>query len=735
VASHSQCTGPGFTLEDDAVLRKTAATTLLTTGAVLLVALFAPPRADAQMLGPQQRLCDPEYQDCRADVLTYIAQENVEIDFGFWLMDDAEYSNALVAAWQRGVKIRLLMDPRCTSEHPACSGINDQLSKAGLPMRNSIASGILHWKVAIFAGQGQVEFSGANYSPFEMVPATPYQNYTDEIVMYTNDPSIVHSFMSKFDDLWTSTIEFANYANVTGPPTRSYAVYPEDPQLNFPYDEGYRSRAISAYGAEHLAIDVAMFRITDEAESDAIIAALNRGIPVRLYTDETEYRNPDRLWDAYNVDKMYHAGVTVRLDDHQGINHEKLVILRGQGMTIFGSSNWTSPSSDSQREHNMFTTQSWIFTWAQNQFDRKWSNGLGFAESKPFTPLPPDVPTYNLPANGAIGISTTGVATTGVAPIGPSLSWNGGLWGQLYDIYFGASPDPPLFAQDQKLGPSHYPTDYRAYALPELQSNTTYYWRVVSKTMAEVAAPGPVWSFTTGSMPGAPSPLTPPNPVDPPSPSTTPSGGSTTPAGSCLGTAPFPGAVCVGNGWVPGSEVPSGGSTTPSGGSSSGGSTTSTGSCLGTAPFPGAVCVGNGWVPGSEVPSVGSPTTNAGPTSGGSSSGSTTSAGSCLGAAPFPGAVCVGNGWVPGSEVPNGGSTPSGGSSSGGSSTGGSTTSTASCLGTAPFPGAVCVGNGWVPGGSTGGSATATAGGCLTPDPFTAIGGGVCVNGGWRPKG
>src|SRR5262249_9407577 len=147
------------------------------------------------------------------------------------------------------------------------------------------------------------------------------QNYTDEIVMFTNDPSLVHSFMSKFDDLWTSTTEFANYANITGPLTRSFPTYPEDSRLNFPPDQSYRTRAINAYNAESVGIDAAMFRITDASESNAIIAAIKRGVPVRLYTDETEYRNPNRLWDAYNVDMMYHAGAQVRIDAHQGINH------------------------------------------------------------------------------------------------------------------------------------------------------------------------------------------------------------------------------------------------------------------------------------------------------------------------------------------------------------------------------------------------------------------------------
>jgi len=39
---------------------------------------------------------------------------------------------------------------------------------------------------------------------------------------------------------------------------------------------------------------------------------------------------------------MYNAGIQVRLDGHQGIDHAKGIVLRGSGMTIFGSSNWTA---------------------------------------------------------------------------------------------------------------------------------------------------------------------------------------------------------------------------------------------------------------------------------------------------------------------------------------------------------------------------------------------------------
>jgi regulation of enolase protein 1 (concanavalin A-like superfamily) len=455
-------------------------------GALLALVVSARP-VSAQTLPSQERLCDPTFEDCRADILKYIQQETVEIDMGFWMMTDARYSNELVKAWQRGVKIRLLMDPRCVQEHSPCATQNDQLAAAGIPMRNRATSGILHWKMILFAGQGQLEFAGANFAPFELAPDTPWQNFTDEIVMFTNEPSIVHSFMRKFDDLWVSTTEFQNYANITAPLTRSYPIYPIDPQLNFPPDDSYRARSTQAYAQEQQAIDVLMFRITDEQQSNAIIAAVNRGVQVRLITDSGEYRNPKRLWDSYNVDKMYAAGVQVRVDDHQGINHEKAILLRSLGMSIFGSSNWTSPSSDSQREHNMFTTQPWIYDWIENQFTRKWTNGHGTSETKPFVPLPPNVPAYHFPANGATNVATTGMA----------LEWDAGLWAHKYDIYFGTTPNPPLLEANKLLGPSQYSTDYRRYPLPDLLPGTTYYWKIVSKTMALVSANGPVWSFTT----------------------------------------------------------------------------------------------------------------------------------------------------------------------------------------------------------------------------------------------
>ena len=127
---------------------------------------------------PHGRLGDPSFENCRTDLLKDIDQETVGIDVGFWLMSDTRYATHIIDRFNAGVPVRILMDPRCLGNHEQCDLGIDPLKAAGIPMRNRIASGILHWKMMLFAGQGQLEFAGANLTHFEKTAGTPYENET-----------------------------------------------------------------------------------------------------------------------------------------------------------------------------------------------------------------------------------------------------------------------------------------------------------------------------------------------------------------------------------------------------------------------------------------------------------------------------------------------------------------------------------------------------------------------------
>src|SRR5207253_7179395 len=151
---------------------------------------------------------------------------------------------------------------------------NDQMiagfQSAGIPLRTRTASGILHWKLMLFAGQNTVEFGSANFSPDAFVPAADYSNYVAETVYVTDDPAVVNSFKTKFDDSWTDTTSLANYANIAAPLARSYPTYAIDPELNFPPAQDYGARAVARYNAETLKLDAIMFRITDGRHTTAL---------------------------------------------------------------------------------------------------------------------------------------------------------------------------------------------------------------------------------------------------------------------------------------------------------------------------------------------------------------------------------------------------------------------------------------------------------------------------------
>ncbi|HEU4837172.1 MAG TPA: phospholipase D-like domain-containing protein [Pyrinomonadaceae bacterium] len=481
---------------------------------VFVVLMLAASRIQAQ-----ERLCDPAFEDCRLPLWQLIDAETVGIDVAFWFMQDSSYATKLINRFKAGVPVRVLVDPRANPTYAGNDAVLEQLKAAGIPMRYKAADGILHWKMMLFAGQGKLEFSGANYSGNFFVPDAPNSNYFDEAIYFTNDPSLIQSFKTKYDDVWTNTVQYANFANINGPLTRKYPTTAISPELNFPpsvdSSQDFFIRTQQNMNAETKKIDIIMYRITSQAYTDTTIAAVKRGVPVRLIHEPDEYRNVERQWDAWNVDRLFMAGVQIKMRKHLGLNHQKSVLLYGRGMTIFGSSNWTTPSSNSQLEHNYFTTKSSFFQWFVDQFERKWNST---AENQPFAPLPPNQPTNLLPLNAATGQPTT-----------MTLQWEGGPWAHKYDIYFGTTSNPPLLVANASTFQSGAQTGdpllqtgsvdegvKESYKIPTaLQVGTTYFWRVVGKTMANQTANGPTWSFTTQGV-ATPTPTPTPTPAPAP---------------------------------------------------------------------------------------------------------------------------------------------------------------------------------------------------------------------------
>src|SRR5436190_8020366 len=160
--------------------------------------LLAWPRHAAAL----DQLCDSAFENCRTPLLDLIKGENVAIDVGMWFMEDARFSAEIIKRKQAGVPVRILMDPRSNAQHPNQPTILNTLAAAGIPMRKRTASGIEHWKIMVFEGQGVLYFGSANFSEDAFVPAAAYTNYVDETIYFTNNVSLLQSFILRSVHAW-----------------------------------------------------------------------------------------------------------------------------------------------------------------------------------------------------------------------------------------------------------------------------------------------------------------------------------------------------------------------------------------------------------------------------------------------------------------------------------------------------------------------------------------------------
>src|SRR5204862_6250565 len=113
---------------------------------------------------------------------------------------------------------------------------------------------------------------------------------------------------------------------------------------NFPPGQSYANRVIALEKAETLKIDIQMYRITQQAHSDALIAAHKRGVPIRYIGETKEYREldpntglPTRIWVSGNMARMYAASIPLTVRNLAGELHGKLAASYRQAMAALGA--------------------------------------------------------------------------------------------------------------------------------------------------------------------------------------------------------------------------------------------------------------------------------------------------------------------------------------------------------------------------------------------------------------
>ena len=116
-------------------------------------------------------------------------------------------------------------------------------------------------------------------------------------------------------------------------------------------------------------IDAAVYSITNNAITEALIKAHNRGVKLRILTDRTQAGNK-----SSTVKDLEQAGIDLMRHAKYKIQHDKFAVFDGQ-KAVTGSYNWTNAATYKNAENCLFFDDSSVqkyeerfqYLWEQNK--------------------------------------------------------------------------------------------------------------------------------------------------------------------------------------------------------------------------------------------------------------------------------------------------------------------------------------------------------------------------------
>ncbi len=114
-------------------------------------------------------------------------------------------------------------------------------------------------------------------------------------------------------------------------------------------------------------IDAAVFTITDDHIAETLRRAHERGVRVRLLSDDDKAGDPGSdIW------RLQRAGLAVRTDHSPSWMHHKFAVIDGHTL-LNGSYNWTRSGATENRENFLVTGDPALVRAYREAFERLWN--------------------------------------------------------------------------------------------------------------------------------------------------------------------------------------------------------------------------------------------------------------------------------------------------------------------------------------------------------------------------
>jgi phosphatidylserine/phosphatidylglycerophosphate/cardiolipin synthase-like enzyme len=263
-------------------------------------------------------------------------------------------ADALIAADERGVDVRLVYDDEHTEDDPQMQRMVD----AGIEAVPDERSAFMHNKFFVF------DNSTVWLGSWNVTTNDTFRNNNNVIIMRSTQ--LAENYIREFEEMARG--EFG----VTSPsdtPNQAFTLNGIQIESYFASEDAVMPRLIEFVNGATASVHFMAFSFTDDALADAMIGRVDAGLPVAGIFEQrganTEHSSCPPLLDA---------GADVRLDGNGYTFHHKIIIVDGKSVAI-GSFNFSANAAESNDENMIIVHDPRVAALYEQEFNKQFSQG------------------------------------------------------------------------------------------------------------------------------------------------------------------------------------------------------------------------------------------------------------------------------------------------------------------------------------------------------------------------
>jgi cardiolipin synthase A/B len=275
-----------------------------------------------------------------ARLVELIDGASASIELMMYQFNRAKIADALIAAAERGVTVRVLLDGAQSTN----DDVRADLTAAGIEVRDAPSTfEHAHAKAMVLDAQRALVFSG-NFNSYSV---TSERNY-GVVDASADDVADVRAI---FEHDWSGApLDLSCTRLVVSP------------------DNARQRLQALIFGAEER-LDLAVMYISDDEVKDAVLGRAAAGVPVRVLLAHPGWIDDNSATAA----ELEAAGVSARFLGEYEL-HAKLIIA--DGTAFVGSENLSWTSLEKNRELGVFVTEAEPFGGISETFESDWAAGI-----------------------------------------------------------------------------------------------------------------------------------------------------------------------------------------------------------------------------------------------------------------------------------------------------------------------------------------------------------------------